>query len=81
MKLFSHFDKPRIAQFCEKAGLFLRALENYTDIQDIRRVLLNTHAIDKTQLINYLARLTPENALISLNDMIKHNRSNVSIAA
>lgn len=81
MKLFSHYDKPRIAQFCEKAGLFLRALENYTDIQDIRRVLLNTHAIDKSHLINFLARLTPENALVCLNDMIKHNRQNVSIAA
>ena len=81
MNHFSHFDKPRIAQFCEKAGLYLRALENYTDINDIRRVLLNTHAIDKKQLIEFLARLTPESALVCLNDMMKHNRQNVPIVA
>jgi clathrin heavy chain len=25
--MFSHYDRPRIAQLCEKAGLFLRALQ------------------------------------------------------
>lgn len=25
--MFSHYDRPRIAQLCEKAGLFVRALQ------------------------------------------------------
>jgi hypothetical protein len=25
--MFSHYDRPRIAQLCEKAGLYLRALQ------------------------------------------------------
>ena len=25
--MFSHYDRPRIGQLCEKAGLFIRALQ------------------------------------------------------
>lgn len=25
--MFSHYDRPRIAQLCEKAGLYMRALQ------------------------------------------------------
>jgi clathrin heavy chain len=25
--MFTHYDRPRIAQLCEKAGLYLRALQ------------------------------------------------------
>jgi len=32
----SHYDKPRVAQLCEKAGLYMRALQHYTDIVDIK---------------------------------------------
>lgn len=43
MELFTNYDKVQIAQLCERAGLFQRALENFSDINDIRRVMLNTH--------------------------------------
>jgi clathrin heavy chain len=33
----THYDRPRVAQLCEKAGLYLRALQHYTDLKDIRR--------------------------------------------
>jgi clathrin heavy chain len=42
----THYDKPRIAQLCEKAGLYMRALQHYTDLPDIKRTIINTHAID-----------------------------------
>ena len=42
----THYDRPRIGQLCEKAGLYMRALQHYTDLVDIKRVLINTHAID-----------------------------------
>jgi clathrin heavy chain len=45
-EMFTHYDRNRIATLCEKAGLYQRALEHYTDINDIKRVM--TH----TQLIN-----------------------------
>ena len=44
--MFTHYDRPRIAQLCEKAGLYIRALQHYTDLSDIKRVVINTHAIE-----------------------------------
>jgi len=44
--MFSHYDRPRIAQLCEKAGLYIRALQHYADLPDIKRVVVNTHAIE-----------------------------------
>lgn len=78
--MFSHYDRPRIAQLCEKAGLYVRALQvrlqlstifsfqfynafsfyglmlgllffsaylqHYTELPDIKRVIVNTHAIE-----------------------------------
>jgi clathrin heavy chain len=45
MKIWHLYDKPKIAALCEQKGLYQRALENYTDMKDVRRVLLNSHAL------------------------------------
>lgn len=42
----THYDKPKIAQLCEKAGLYLQALRHYSNIADLKRVIVNTHAIE-----------------------------------
>ncbi|CAN1748692.1 Clathrin heavy chain 1 [Linum perenne] len=44
--MFSHYDRPRIGQLCEKAGLYIRALQHYAELPDIKRVIVNTHAIE-----------------------------------
>lgn len=59
----THYDRPRIAQLCEKAGLYMRALQHYTDLVDIKRVLINTHAIEPQQLVEYFGSLSAEWAL------------------
>lgn len=53
----------RIAQLCEKAGLYMRALQHYTDLPDIKRVIVNTHAIDPQQLVEFFGSLSAEWAL------------------
>lgn len=45
MKIWNLYDRPKIAALCEQKGLYQRALENYTDMKDIKRVLLNSHAL------------------------------------
>ncbi len=35
MDMFTHYDKQAVAQLCEKAGLWNRALQHYTDISDV----------------------------------------------
>ncbi|KAE9390509.1 hypothetical protein BT96DRAFT_1064221 [Gymnopus androsaceus JB14] len=40
-EMFTHYDCPRIANLCEKAGLMQRALEQYEDLADIKRVIVH----------------------------------------
>lgn len=44
-EMFTHYDRPRVANLCEKAGLLQRALEHYEDIADIKRVVVNTNLL------------------------------------
>lgn len=39
--MFTHYDRPHVAQLCEKAGLLQRALEHYTDLYDIKRAVVS----------------------------------------
>jgi len=81
MKAFSHYDRDRIGKLCEVAGLYARAVEHFNSTQDIKRVILNTHAIPKDQIIACFTRLEPTDALASLYDLMKSNRQNVQIVA
>ena len=54
----THYDRPRVAQLCEKAGLYMRALQHYTDLTDIKRVIVNTHAIEPQALVEYFGTLS-----------------------
>jgi hypothetical protein len=42
----THYDRPRVAMLCEKAGLYMRALTHYSELKDVKRVVVNSHAID-----------------------------------
>lgn len=59
----THYDRPRVAQLCEKGGLYMRALQHYTDLPDIKRVIINTHAIDPQQLVEYFGSLSADWAI------------------
>ena len=78
---FSYFDKTKIAHLCEQIGLLGYALENYTDLTDIRRVIVNTHMLDKNQLISFLCSLDAEKAKVCLADMIRTSPQNVAVPA
>ena len=71
--VFTHYDKPKIAGICEKMGLYQVCLENYTDINDIKRVIARANMINPEYLVNYLGRLTPENCLICLHELLHSN--------
>ena len=38
---WNRYNKQRVAPLCEQKGLYLRALENFTDLKNIKRILLN----------------------------------------
>ncbi|KAF7816495.1 clathrin heavy chain 1 [Senna tora] len=78
--MFSHYDRPRIAQLCEKAGLYVRALQHYTELPDIKRVIVNTHAIEPQSLVEFFGTLSREWALECMKDLLVVNlRGNLQI--
>lgn len=79
-EMFTHYDRARIAQLCEKAGLYQRALEHYDDLQDIKRVVVHTNVLNPEWLINYFGKLTVEQTLESLREMLSVNiRQNLQV--
>jgi clathrin heavy chain len=48
-------------------------LEHYTDLVDIKRVLSNTHALKPDFLLEFFGRMTPENCLECMRDLLKYN--------
>jgi len=78
--MFTHYDRARIGTLCEKAGLMQRALDHYTDINDIKRVLTNTTAFQPDFLVQYFSRLSVEDSLEVLKNLLRLNiRQNLQI--
>ncbi|KAF2003503.1 clathrin heavy chain [Amniculicola lignicola CBS 123094] len=72
-EMFSHYDKPRIAQLCENAGLLTRALEHNDDPVAIKRIIIQTEKLPEEWLLNYFGQLTVDLSLECLDEMLKVN--------
>ncbi|KAL5985732.1 hypothetical protein ACLOJK_027719 [Asimina triloba] len=68
--MFSHYDRPWIAQLCEKAGLFMCALQHYMELSDVKHVIVNTHAIEPHSLVEFFGTLSREWALECMKDLL-----------
>jgi len=76
----THYDRAGVAQLCEKAGLFQRALEHYTDIFDIKRAIIHTHLLQPEFLVNFFGTLSVEDSFACLKEMLTSNiRQNLQI--
>lgn len=51
--VFQHFDKVAIAKLCEKHNLPSRALQLYSDVADIKRVIVNTNQLQPEFLVEF----------------------------
>ncbi|PPQ65881.1 hypothetical protein CVT24_011212 [Panaeolus cyanescens] len=79
-EMFSHYDRPRIANLCEKAGLLQRALEHYEDIADIKRAIVHASTLPSDWVVNYFSRLTTEQSIACLQEMLRVNiRQNLQV--
>ena len=72
-EMFSYYDKPRIAMLCENAQLFQRALENTEDPAVIKRIIVRTDKLNPEWLVNFIGKLSIEQSLDCLNEMLKVN--------
>eukprot|EP00211_Chloroparvula_japonica_P000498 CAMPEP_0119134882 /NCGR_PEP_ID=MMETSP1310-20130426/18147_1 /TAXON_ID=464262 /ORGANISM="Genus nov. species nov., Strain RCC2339" /LENGTH=1640 /DNA_ID=CAMNT_0007125725 /DNA_START=25 /DNA_END=4944 /DNA_ORIENTATION=+ len=71
--MFTHYDRLRVAQLAEKAGLYGRALQHYTDLPDIKRVIANAHAIEPQTLMEFFGTLQPEWTMECLRELLTQN--------
>ncbi|KAJ3294084.1 hypothetical protein HK104_003936 [Borealophlyctis nickersoniae] len=79
-QMFTHYDRAYIAGLCEKAGLYQRALEHYTDIYDIKRTIVHTHLLQPEWVVNFFGTLSVEQSLECLREMLSNNiRQNLQI--
>ncbi|CAD7945130.1 unnamed protein product [Amoebophrya sp. A120] len=76
---FTHYDKQVVAQLCEKAGLWNRALQDYTDISDVRRVLAYAPTMNAEFLVNYCTKLPPQTCLEVMGDLMKNRHQNLNV--
>jgi clathrin heavy chain len=72
-EMFSHYDKARVAQLCEQAGLLTRALEHNDDPAAIKRIVVQSNKFPEDWLVNYFGNLTPELSLECLDEMLKQD--------
>lgn len=76
---FTHYDRTQIAQLAEKAGLWNRALQDYTDISDVRRVLAYAPTMNSDFLVTYCTKLPPATCLEVLGDLMKNRQQNLQV--
>ena len=74
--MFSHYDRARIAQLCEQAGLSQRALEHYDDPESVKRVIVNivaTPNFSQDWLTSFFGRLSLEQSWTVSMRMLRTN--------
>ena len=72
-EMFSYYDKQRITQLCENAQLYQRALENTDDPVAIKRNIVRTDKLNPEWIIDYFGRMSLEQSLDCMNEMLKVN--------
>ncbi|KAJ5273478.1 clathrin heavy chain [Penicillium angulare] len=72
-EIFTHYDRPRVSQLCEGAGLIQRALENSDDPSVIKRNIVRTDMLSPEWLMEYFGRLSVEQTLDCLDTMLDAN--------
>ena len=70
--IFHHFDKAKIAALCERAQLYQRALELYSEVKDIKRVLMQSQQLDPQFVIAFFANHPAETVVECLGEMLKN---------
>ena len=71
-RIFSYYDKPYIAQLCEKAQLYDHALELYDNVNDIKRCLALMNQFDNEKIVEFCGKLSAEDCFECVQELIKH---------
>jgi clathrin heavy chain len=77
--LLSHYDRPHVAKLCERAGMWQRAAEHYTDIVDIKRVFKNSHQMSSEFVVDFFGKLNRDQSISLLKDMMGRGPQNMQV--
>ena len=81
--MLSHYNRQRVAELCEKTGLFQRALENYSAPEDFTRILTSVAPANlggPDFLVPYFGKLSIDGAMAALDAMLASNlRQNLQV--
>lgn len=66
---------------CEQVGLYGRALQYTQNAQDAQRIMLNSHAIPKDIMIEFFGKLSEEDSITCMNNLMRSNRQNGPLVA
>ena len=80
-EMFTHYDRAYVGRLCEQSGLAQRALDHYTELADIKRVLQNSSAqINPESLVSFFGSVSKDGTLEILKDLLSRNiRQNLQI--
>mmetsp|Transcript_32005 Transcript_32005/g.47250 ORF Transcript_32005/g.47250 Transcript_32005/m.47250 type:complete len:1732 (+) Transcript_32005:118-5313(+) len=77
--ILTHYDRPHIGKLCERAGMWQRAAEHYTEITDIKRVFKNSHQMNPEFVVSYFGKLNREQSIMLLKDMMSRGPQNMQV--
>jgi len=77
--ILTHYDRAHIGKLCERAGMWQRAAEHYTDINDIKRVFKNSHQMNPEFVVSYFSKLNQEQSIALLKDMMSRGPANMQV--
>lgn len=78
--IWHQFNSFPIAMLCERAGLFQHALEHYSDLSDVKRVITNTHVLNPDFVMQYFSTIHPDDQLEVLKEILVSNpRANIRL--
>jgi len=77
--ILTHYDRPHIGKLCERAGMWQRAAEHYTEINDIKRVFKNSHQMNPEFVVTFFGKMNREQSIMLLKDMMSRGPSNMQV--
>lgn len=63
MEMWNQFNKQKIGMLCEQKGLLQKALQNYAELKDIKRICLNVHMLNLEWVVGYIGKLPGDQGL------------------
>ena len=75
----THYDRPHVGKLCERAGMWQRAAEHYTEITDIKRVFKNSHQMSPEFVVDFFGKLNRDQSIALLKDMMGRGPQNMQV--